>query len=67
MPSRQVNSDEAKKIADSNHAAFVETSAKNNTNVGEYLRTPPSVSRSYRSHRQGFPALFAGDRETLAV
>ncbi|EIN10912.1 hypothetical protein PUNSTDRAFT_51486 [Punctularia strigosozonata HHB-11173 SS5] len=38
IPSRQVDADGAKKIADANHAAFVETSAKNNVNVGKVFQ-----------------------------
>lgn len=43
IPSRQVTSEEGGELAQTHHAAWIETSAKNNKNVGTYLSTfvPP--------------------------
>lgn len=41
--SRQVDPAEGEQLAQVNNAAWIETSSKNNINVGQYLSVPPSL------------------------
>lgn len=57
--------DEGEELAKQNHAAWVETSAKTNTNVGKYSLLLLALGYSDRVRSQGIRALFGGDREAV--
>jgi hypothetical protein len=66
--SRQVAPNEGEELAKLNNAAWVETSAKNNVNVGKALSQFSIhifLTRPY--HRQGLRAMSCGDWEAITV